>query len=640
MAVRWLPLPPTSPSHDPGACTPDVNPRHTGCMSGGRDGLAGIRSFAWDGRHVLLGMRYTGAPADPANPAHIYNGTQLVLIKSQPDEVFANGDAWKCLTCGMPPAQRQGANLDDLHYPEAFRDGSRVKMGANVFDCAPHALADEACTPAVAHVYPIHSPFPPFPKGGLMREERLHPDNVHLGWNQLFLGVGGSVSEVGVFGRLIFEPKASPPAYTLTNVTFLVNADTGAGLFFRVEQKPTPEEPGRLRFLGDGGKQPPVGIIGEFRGFSSDGRAALGIGTWDAFNFDAALTDMTTGASKRLSIDPAYTDPISMSPDDSSFVLMDGRSDSRTGEPDGYPAGQSGRMYFASAGPGVPPLLDLALSSAVSNVYNLQYGDPGPDHPAVAPDDQSGGRRFFQPYLFNVDAPRDPGELHDGQWLNAGGDPKPGSGSISDPLWNGGADPAWSPNGTAIVYDQLLVGPPACNSGDTSGNAGGPPPEPRCPTSSEPGGRFTRVMLAELLDRKGKPTPPQLAPAPDAVPWGIPYREGDKLPPPLPSLPGGNFTLAGRVTAMRRWRWRLSRRLLATGRRSVSRSSIKSTATTATTLWTARRRAFLAPCPHLTLGTPTSRLAVRTQGPGTRASPGALSLSVRACRSRQRSAAA
>jgi hypothetical protein len=174
------------------------------------------------------------------------------------------------------------------------------------------------------------------------------------------------------------------------------------------------------------------------------------------------------------------------------------------------------RLYFASALPGVPPLIGLANASAIAGVYN------------------NGNRRFFEPFL--IDRYGDRGDNH-GQQLNGGGDTTPGNGGISDPLWNGRADPTWAPDGRNVVYWQALVTAPACGPAN--------PTVPTCPTSTEPGGRRTRLMIANLTSR----TPVSIAqptPIPDEIPWGIEYHAGDPLPT-RPHLPGGTYTLNGKV---------------------------------------------------------------------------------------------
>ncbi|EDQ85820.1 uncharacterized protein MONBRDRAFT_34062 [Monosiga brevicollis MX1] len=499
VSISWLPLPPTAPSTEPGACSSAVNPRYTGCLTPGRgDGLH-MRSFTWDGNHVLVGVTMAGSPAPPS-PGSNLDGPQLILIKTD-GTTFSNGDAWKCLTCGVPSSNRVGADL-----------------------------IDDACTPNATHIYAIQSPFPAYPAGGLMRELRLHPDNVHLGWSQLLLA-DQEVMEYSVFGRLTFDAAAVPPVYKVSHVNFLLSPNPHhLGRMISIKSTPNGSVPGELSF------GPAFGVIGELRGFTSDGGEALGIGTFDSFNYDIFATNLHDGTSRRLTVDPAYTDPVVMSPDDSSFVIMDGRVNDRTGLPGGFPQGEDGRMYFASAAPGVPPLIDLAISSAASNLYNLQYGSPGPTNPRVEPTDLTGGRRYFQPYILNLTGDGPSTSLHDGQQLNAGADATPGSGSFSDPLWNGGADAAWSPDGTAIAFYQLLVAPPACNDSDAR--------LPPCPTSREPGGRFTRVMLAKLTSRTPKLPPPQPAPVSDIIPWGTPWKQGDPFPAPL-NVPSGSYVLRG-----------------------------------------------------------------------------------------------
>src|SRR5687768_14051437 len=74
-----LPFPPTAPSDDEGACSVDINPRRTGCVSI-TPKLMGV-SFMPDGAHVVTAMLFAGAPAAP-DPASIYTGEQLVIIKA------------------------------------------------------------------------------------------------------------------------------------------------------------------------------------------------------------------------------------------------------------------------------------------------------------------------------------------------------------------------------------------------------------------------------------------------------------------------------------------------------------------------------------------------------------------------------
>jgi len=509
VVIEALPLPPTAPSNAAGSCTVDVNPNRTGCLDASRAGIDGARSFTPDGTQVYVSVRFAGAPEAP-DPASAYSGGQLILVKTD-GTTFPNGDGWRCITCGVPAENQQLdtlntlINADDNTYPEAFFDGKRVKMGRRILDCSPYKITDPACTPEATHIYPIKSPFPTY---RIMRELRLHPDNVHLGWNQLILtsGVTGA-TQFGVFGRLEFNPApddGAPPRYELKNVSFMLSPELGkSGRFFSVGA------PGELIF------EPPTGVIGEFRGFTPDGKSTLGMGTQDSFNYDIFATSLATGESTRLSRDPAYTDPANISPDGKSMVILDGRVTEDTGYPGANPAGSEGRMYFASAGIGVPPLLDLAIAEAIAGTYTTP----------------SRGS-FLQPVLINLEEPLrvDDPEIHDGQQLNIGGDTTAGSGSISDPLWLAGADPAWSPDSTAVVYYQRR----GCN-----------PSPAECPPSTEPGGRDSRLMIARLTDREPSQPLPQPDPVDDFIPWGIPYTFGEQLPPSRPVIPAGTYILTG-----------------------------------------------------------------------------------------------
>ncbi len=502
VVIEALPLPPTAPSNTIGACTKAINANGTGCLNASRAGIDGARTFTPDGNHVYVSVRFSGAPAAP-DPASIYSGGQLILVKTD-GTTFPNGDGWHCVTCGVPEENRVGVNSDDNTYPEAFRDGARVKMGTSILDCSPHLITAASCTPEATHIYPIKSPFPTY---RIIRELRLHPDNVHLGWNQLVLTPDLSgATQFGVFGRLEFDPSPAfgPPGYELRNVSFMLSPELGkSGRFFSVKS------PGELIF------EPPTGVIGEFRGFTPDGKSTLGIGTQDSFNWDTFSTSLETGESTRLSRDPAYTDPANISPDGKSIVILDGRVTEQTGYPGGKPAGTDGRLYFASAGIGVPPLLDMAIAEAIAGLYT-----------------NSARGSFLQPVLIKLDKPvrNDDPDIHDGQQINLGGDPTAGSGSISDPLWLAGADPAWSPDSTAVVYYQRR----GCN-----------PAPADCPPSLEPGGRNSRLLIARFTDRTPTQPLPPPDPVSDIIPWGTPYTPGDTLPPSRAIVPAGTYTLTG-----------------------------------------------------------------------------------------------
>ena len=488
IAVSELPLPPTAPSTAAGSCR-----NKTGCIDPSDAGIAEGPGYMSDGHHVLLPITFAGAPAAP-DPASIYSGDQVIAIKTD-GTTFKNGNAWKCITCGVadsfhanrqPPAPfGNGAILVD--HPQAMHDGNRALIGTNILDCGTHQIVGDDCTPQETKIYPIA----PYHQRAIIRELRLHPDDVHLGFSEPILSGSTFVDEFGVFARLEFNAPAS--RYELRNVSFLISPDPQkSGQCINVD----PEKPDQLRF------EAPAGVIGEFRGFTSDGRSALGTGTLDSWNFDLFTTDLSSGQSKRITHDPAYTDPGDMSPDDNWMVFMDGRVNER--------------MYFAGALPGLPAVIDLANARAIQYLYN------------------NGHRRFFEPFVVstagnNVTDRRDR-NIHDGFQLNASRDL-----NISDPLWNGRADPTWSPDGTNIVYWQAQVVPPACGAGQ--------PTAPVCPTSNEPGGRRTRLMIATFTSRKPVSLP-HPRPVKDEISWGTPFKPGDSLPTRT-HLPAGTYTLKG-----------------------------------------------------------------------------------------------
>ncbi|MET0588212.1 MAG: hypothetical protein ABWZ75_06780 [Novosphingobium sp.] len=514
IVVDSLPLPPTAPSDAPGACTRDVNPRGTGCMSAYYDAIIEGPAYLWDAKHVLLSVQFTGAPASP-DPASIYSGPQVVAIKTD-GTVFANGDAWKCITCGIPDDVRKRGNLTThsggqtaspgdtwlvVDHPQAFPGDRKMLAGTNVIDCGQYRLIDDACTPDRLQVHPIRWNVTPdgSGKGGSMRELRLNPDGVHLMWSHMN-ATGPNVDQHGLVGRLKFNPapKAGEPLvprYDLVDAYVMTNSNDPTFAAFRVDPKD------HTRLIAN----PAKGAIGEARGWTRDGKDAVGMGIPEAGAVDMYITSLKTGASRRLTSAPGYADPIMMSPDDKWFVVLDNRGVDR-------------HMYYAAMR-GVPPITDiLTLMVKLSDEYGYRNGQ----------------RRFFQPYLIDSGGDRaGPSGEYLGQQLNPG----PGTpGSPSDPNWNARADPAWSPDGTNVVYWQALATAPAC---------GGANPLP-CPVSTEPGGRHSRLMIARLPDRKPLALAQKAAPGAITVPWGTRYKAGDPMPT-RGAVPEGKFTLAGRA---------------------------------------------------------------------------------------------
>jgi hypothetical protein len=478
--VERLPLPPAPPSEEPGSCT-----EPTGCITN-----SGGPGYTTDGRHVIVYANYAGAPA-----GGIYTGEQMLIVKTD-GTVFSNGEPWKCLTCGVPAENRQGAS-DDYSYVQPFHDGRRVLAGSNIVDCGEHVVTDDACTPDEVHIYPIrwNVTADGAGPGGNIRELRLHPDNVHLGWSSFTMAPGGRLDQFSYFGRLELNRAPSTgepqvPRYDLTNVTRLFDPAPEAQ-----SVHVDPENPGELVV------DPTARTVGELLGFSEDGREVTYIGApEESSNIDVSAADLQTGEVRRLTAHPEYTDPVRLSPDNNWTVALDTRG--------------SDRQMFVAAMRGIPPLTDLLTTSAVSSIRNNHQ------------------RRFFQPIL--IDRYGDRGS-YNGQQLNAG-DGAPGS--ASDPNWNASADPEWSPDGTAVVYNQRQVTAPAC---------GGANPLP-CPESNEPGGRRSRLMIARLTSRDPLPVPDEpIAPVPDEVPWGTPYEPGTPIPV-RPYPPAGTYTLHGGVS--------------------------------------------------------------------------------------------
>lgn len=512
VVVETLPLPPTAPSDDPGACTRAINPRGTGCMTAMIDGIIEGPAYMWDGKHVLLVVQFVGAPAAP-DPASIYDGPQVIAIKTDGGR-FANGEAWKCITCGVPVASRKGANLDGgnesgrralpgdnwikVDHPQAFPRDRKMIAGTNVVDCGSHKLTDSACTPDRLRIYPIrwNASADGSGPGGAMRELRLNPDGQRLMWSHM-IATGADIDQHGLVGRLTFNPSPGSgeplvPRYELEDVRVLTSTADPEFVPFRKD----PANPARLIH------NPIKGAIGEARGWTRDGKDAVGMGMPESGNVDMYITSLESGDSRRLTSAPGYADPILMSPDDKWFVVLDNRTVDR-------------HMYYGAM-QGVPPLTD-ELTRMV--MLSARYGY------------RNGLRRFFQPIL--IDRWGDRGD-YVGQQLNAG----PGRpGSPSDPNWNARADPAWSPDGTNVVYWQALVTEPDC---------GGANPLP-CPVSTEPGGRRSRLMIARLPSRKPLPLNRKVPPEPVSVPWGTPYRPGDPMPRRYPFVPAGKFTMPGRV---------------------------------------------------------------------------------------------
>lgn len=466
--VSELPLPPTVPTD--GVCTSAA-----GCVSGVW-GTQVSPGFFWDVHYVLLGVTYAGAPS--TGPSSIYQGSQ-VLVENVDGTKFPGGEAWKCLTCGVAGADEQGVITSDFNYPppHALPGDKQVLVGNGILECGTggvtYVVTDPRCTATDTRIYPIYwgnQPLGGPPNKAITngREWRLSPDGVHLAWNDLDFS-NGNYDEFAFVGRLSFDPTAG--RYNLIDVTMLMNTSPA--------YQPYEVEAGNKLVYN------PTAMIGEYRGWSSNGQDVLGIQSYESDSIDAFETSLATGKSTALTDHAEYTDPMFMSPNGKWTVNEE--------------VAGSGRVDFAAAAEGIPPLTDqLPLTGYVSGIRN------------------AGMRRYFLPYLV------DPASGQREQ-INAGGDPD----------WNAAADPVWLADSSAVVWAENI----ACGAN----------PQPhQCAQSTEPGGRNSRVMMARF------PTLPSTlakAPAPisDTVSWGIPFTVGKTPFPTRPHLPAGSYTLDGTV---------------------------------------------------------------------------------------------
>lgn len=460
--VSELPVPPTVPAD--GVCTSP-----TGCVSGVWGSL-GSPGFFWDPHYVLLGAQFAGGTFD---------GPQVLLVKTD-GTAFPDGQAWKCLTCGLTPAQEPdiitgtgaGGTGGGLTYPppHALPGDRQVLVGNGILECTGpsgllYVVSDPRCTAEDTRIIPIFWGNEPLGAPGNGREWRLSPDGVHLAWDNLFFS-GASIGENEFEGTLQFDPASQ--RYDLIDVYYLPQGP------------PWTVEPGnKLEFQ-------PKAMIGELRGWTSDGRSIIGIQSYESDSVDLWATDLATGRSAPLTDHAEYTDPNFMSPNGKWLISEQVKG--------------SGRLEFISGMEGIPPITDLLPTTGyVSGIRN------------------NGNRRFFLPWLVN------PARSQSEQ-INAGGDPN----------WNAAADPVWLADSTGVVWAENL----AC---------GANPSPHQCADSTEPGGRNSRVMIARFPTLKpSAPVPPKPISNTAPAAWAIPYTHGQTLPS-APTIPTGTYTIDGPV---------------------------------------------------------------------------------------------
>jgi hypothetical protein len=377
--------PPVVPNDEPGACTSEVNPNHTGCIQTERSALGSMGTYWADSDYLFMGAIFAGAPE--SGPGSEYTGEQLLLVKTD-GSTFENGDSWKCLTCGLPAPVEAGAayaGTSSFTYPiNGFRDGDRVLAGTSILDCGEYRFADVECTPDQVHVYPLHWDMGG-EESGAVREPRLHPDDNHIGFSHFDPKQFG---QFAFMGRLEFNDAQQ--RYDILDSKYLFN--------------PAPEY---QTFAVDGNSLQlnDAGMVGEFRGWTADGTESIGIAQVESGNVDAVATDLVTGDSRPLTHHAGYMDPLMASPA-GNYLLAENTLG-------------SGRLDFLAGAPGVPPIIDqLPLAGYIAGIRNNQE------------------RRFFLPYLVDT-------ETRKSQLLSYDGDPN--WNASADPAWlPDGTGAAWA----------------------------------------------------------------------------------------------------------------------------------------------------------------------------------------------------
>jgi hypothetical protein len=355
--ITSVPLPPVVGSEEPGACSYTINGHGTGCI-GQSTGLQAGTYFP-DGNLILVTLKFAEAPAAP-DPRSVYDGQHLVILKAD-KSVFPNGDTWKCLTCGVPDDHAVGSTETDYQYPQAFPDEKGILAGSFIIDCGHALLVGEECGPKQVFIYPIRmeDKADGSGPGASLRELRLHPDGLRIGFN-VFSFTGDCLGQIAYTGRLSFNASPttgspSGPRYDLVNINQLYDPNA---------PQPVSTDGDELIINRD------AITIGELRGFSGTGQEVLYLGyPHESCNIDVFAAHLTTGKVRRLTSHPGYVEPVQISADDQSIVIMDTRGNNRT--------------TFMAGLRGVPPMVDQITTMACSSVRNI------------------GDRRFFQPYLLD-----------------------------------------------------------------------------------------------------------------------------------------------------------------------------------------------------------------------------------------------
>ncbi len=259
-------------------------------------------NFHPDGEHLIWAAKLVGE-----------SNFQIMIGK-------VDGSEFNCLTCsigGLPFVK-----LD------IFSDGRRIVVGNQVVAGLPSPLPYQSpfpgaetvpileCTPSLLDCQTpelvfVRVPFDPddanLIENQRVREFRIAPDGIHLGWTQI-----RNDAELGLV-PVIGELRREADHYELDNVEVMAPLE---------ESAMTPRSDGRFEFT--------VPHAGEIKGFI-EGGAALALLSEDfAINSDAGRVDISTGEIERLTRHPDYDEPIDVSPDGSWLVVGSKRSQDPT----------------------------------------------------------------------------------------------------------------------------------------------------------------------------------------------------------------------------------------------------------------------------------------------------------------------
>lgn len=327
-----------------------------------------LPSFTPDGQHLVFDFTRPGT-----------DGNQLATVA-------LDGSGFTCVTCG----------LSGVDVGKAFpsRDGTKVLVrspggkgtpttiyGYDIVEC-PKGILD--CPDPT--LVPVQ--LPGKAEGVLQtRELRLSPDGQHVAFSQARPGgwtlVLGTLTRAGDHYELT-DLRLLNPKFQLGDAA----ADWGA-----------------------------AGAFYEVKGFADDGTSLVYASTRDgSLNYDDYLLDLATGATRRLTAEPDWDEPLDISPDGSTMVVGSSRGTHR---------------IDALSQVTRPPFFDL-----VSYAQTARW--------LLTTDARD---CIVRPWLLSTSVPdtAQPGQELDGSAWAEGYGPR--------------AIPSWSPDGTRIVFWDELQDP-------------------------------------------------------------------------------------------------------------------------------------------------------------------------------------